>query len=386
MDYGFDRLLERENSDSLKWRRYGRDVLPMWVADMDFRSPEPVIQALRARVEQGVLGYPFEPLPELLDSVTHYLLEQHGWRVAPEAIVLLPGLIPAFNVACRAFAQPGDGVLLQVPTYPPLLQCSKNIGLRRDEALLVRGSSGSYEIDWDSFEKASDSRTRVLLLSNPHNPLGRVFRREELTRMAEHCLRDDRIIVSDEVHCDLVFRGHRHTCIAMLGPEVEARTITLMSPSKAFNLAGLKMAFAVIPNAALRQRFLAARADMLPSPNLFGCVAMQAAYREGGPWLRALLDYLEANRDFLVDFVRRFLPGVQMTAPEATYLAWLDCREAQLPVDATAFFLEHARVALSPGESFGRGGEGCVRLNFGCPRALLSEGLERMRQALERRR
>ncbi|MDY7232136.1 MalY/PatB family protein [Hyalangium rubrum] len=386
MDYGFDQLLERERSDSLKWRKYGRDVLPMWVADMDFRSPEPVIQALRARVEQGVLGYPFEPLPELIESVTRYLLKHHGWQVAPEAIVLLPGLIPAFNVACRAFAQPGDGVLLQVPTYPPLLQCSKNAGLSRDEAFLTRDASGAYEIDWDSFEKAIHPRSRVLLLSNPHNPLGRVFRREELTRIAEHCLRNELTIVSDEIHCDLVFRGHRHTCIAMLSPEVEARTITLMSPSKAFNLAGLKMAFAVIPNAALRQKFLAARADMLPSPNLFGCVAMQAAYNEGEPWLRALVEYLEANRDFLVDFVRRSLPGVQMTAPEGTYLAWMDCRGAGIPGNPTAFFLEHARVALSPGESFGRGGEGFVRLNFGCPRALLSEGLERMRQALERRR
>ncbi len=386
MAHDFDQLLDRGNSDSLKWRKYGADVLPMWVADMDFRSPEPVIHALRERIEQGVFGYPHEPQPGLVESVTAYLLEHHGWRVSPEAIVLLPGLIPGFNVACRAVTQPGDGVLVQVPAYPPLLQCPKNAGLSLDAVRLVRGSSGAYELDWDSFQGALHPRSRVLLLCNPHNPLGRVFRREELTRMAETCLRNDLIIVSDEIHCDLVFGGHTHTCIATLGPEVEARTITLMSPSKTFNIAGLKMAFAVIPNAALRERFLAARVDMLPSPNILGGVAMQAAYREGQPWLRELREYLEANRDFLVDFVRRYFPGVRMVAPEGTYLAWLDCREAELPGNATAFFLEHARVALSPGESFGPGGEGCVRLNFGCPRALLSEGLERMRQALERRR
>lgn len=386
MGYDFDQLLERRQSDSLKWRRYGPEVLPMWVADMDFRSPEPVIQALRERIEQGVLGYPFDPLPELLEGVTRYLLEHHGWRVAPEAIVLLPGLIPGFNVACRAVAQPGEGVLTQVPTYPPILQCPKNIGLSRDDALLVRGGSGAYEIDWDSFQGAIHPRTRVLLLSNPHNPLGRVFRREELTRMAELSLRNALIIVSDEIHCDLVFRGRSHIAMATLGPEVEARTITLMSPSKTFNLAGLKIAFAVIPNAALRERFLAARMDMLASPNIMGCVAMQAAYRDGEPWRRALMDYLEANRDFLVDFVHRHFPGVRMAVPEATYLAWLDCREAGIPGNPTTFFLEQARVALSPGESFGPGGEGCVRLNFGCPRAQLREGLERMRQALERQR
>lgn len=385
MAHGFDQVLGRRDSDSLKWRKFGADVLPMWVADMDFRSPEPVIQALRERIDQGFFGYPLEPLPEVVESVTGYLLQHHGWQVAPEAVVLLPGLIPAFNVACRAVTQPGDGVLVQVPTYPPLLQCPKNLGLTRDEALLVRGPSGAYESDWDSFESAIHARTRVLLLSNPHNPLGRVFRRDELARMAEISLRHGLTIVSDEIHCDLVFRGHPHVSIATLSPEVAARTITFMSPSKTFNLAGMKMAFAIIPDAALRERFLAARMDMLASPNILGGVAMQAAYRDGGPWLRELMEYLEANRDFLADFVQRYLPGVRMTMPEATYLAWLDCREAGLGGNATAFFLEHARVALSPGESFGRGGEGFVRLNFGCPQALLSEGLERMRQALERR-
>jgi cystathionine beta-lyase len=385
MAYDFDELIDRRQSDSLKWRRYGPEVLPMWVADMDFRAPEVAIRAMRERLDHGVFGYALEPPSEIIESVTGYLSRHHGWKVDASAIVLLPGLVPGVNVACRAVTQPGDSILVQVPVYPPILQCPKNLGLDRDEALLTRDASGAYALDGEAFQGAIHSRTRVLLLSNPHNPLGRVFRREELTLMAEACVRNGLTIVSDEIHCDLVFRGHPHIPMATLSPEVEARTITLMSPSKGFNLAGLKVAFAVIPNSALRKKFLAARADMLSLPNLLGLVAMNAVYREGDPWLQAMREYLEGNRDLLVDFVRRYFPGVRMEAPEGTCLAWLDCREAGIPGNPTTFFLERARVALNPGESFGRGGEGFVRLNFGCPRAVLREGLERMRQAFEAR-
>lgn len=383
MAYDFDQVIDRRHTASSKWRKYGPEILPLWVADMDFRSPEPVILALRERVEHGIFGYLLEQ-PELFAVLTDRLLARYGWRVSPDAIVLLPGVIPGFNVACRAVAAPGDGVLLQLPLYPPLLRCPGNIGLSRDEALLAQQGDGSYEVDWEAFERAITPRTRVFLLSNPHNPVGRVFRVEELARMAEICLRHDLVIVSDEIHCDLVFPGHRHIPIASLDPEVEARTITLMAPSKTFNLAGLKAAFAVIPGAALRERFTSARADLVQIANVLGYTALIAAYREGGEWLDALLRYLEANRDFLVDHVRKRLPGIRMAPPEGTYLAWLDCREAGIPGgDPYTFFLQHARVALNDGLTFGRGGEGFVRLNFGCPRATLVEGLERMHQALD---
>ncbi|MFL5345841.1 MAG: MalY/PatB family protein [Hyalangium sp.] len=378
----FDTFIDRRPSDSMKWRQYGPDVLPMWVADMDFQAPEVALRAMRERLEHGVLGYAYEPQSEILEAITGYLSRHHGWKVDPSAVVLLPGTVPGFHVACRAVTQPADSLLTLVPVYPPILQCAKNLGLGLDEVVLTPDASGAYGIDGEALQAAIHSRTRVLLLSNPHNPVGRVFRREELTLLAEACLRQGLSIVSDEVHCDLVFRGHPHLPIALLSPEVEARTITLMSPSKSFNLAGLKTAFAVIPNAALREKFLAAREGLLAAPNLLGCAAMNAVYREGDPWLRALREYLEGNRDLLVDFVRTELPGVRVTAPEGTYLAWLDCREAGIAGRPFPFFLKQARVALNPGESFGRGGEGFVRLNFGCPRAVLREGLERMRRAL----
>jgi cysteine-S-conjugate beta-lyase len=381
--HDFDRVIDRRDTESSKWHKFGPHVLPLWVADMDFRSPEPVIQALRRRVEHGIYGYVLEQR-DVHEVLTDRLQKRYGWRVSPDALVLLPGVIPGFNLAARAVARPGDGMLMQVPVYPPILRCPGNVGLSRDEAPLRRGADGHYEIEWDVFERAIQPRTRIFLLCNPHNPVGRVWRRDELQRMAELCLGHDLVICADEIHGDLVYPGHQHVPIATLGPEVETRTITLLAPSKTFNLAGLKASVAIIPDAALRERFIAARVDLVQTVNVFGYTALVAAYRDGQEWLDALLRYLEANRDFLVDYVRARLPGVRVAAPEGTYLAWLDCRECPIAGgDPFTFFLEAAQVALNDGRAFGPGGEGFVRLNFGCPRALLTEGLERMRRALE---
>jgi len=313
------------------------------------------------------------------------LLKRQGWRVEPEALVLLPGVIPGFNVACRAFSSPGDGLLQQLPVYPPILRLPDNVGLTRDAMDLTRGSDGRYTVDWDAFERAITPRTRMFVLCNPHNPVGRVYTREELGRMAEICLRRGLLICADEIHGDLVYSGHQHVSIASLHPDIEARTITLMAPSKTFNLAGLRCALAVIPNQALREKFIASRLDLVQSANILGYTAMLAAYRDGQPWLDELLRYLEANRDYLVQYVRTRLPGVEVGVPEGTYLAWLDCRGADIPGDDPyTFFLERARVGFNDGTTFGRGGKGFVRLNFGCPRAMLTDGLERMRKALAR--
>ena len=385
MTYDFDRVIDRRQTESSKWRKFPADVLPLWVADTDFAAPEPVLRALRERVEHGVFGYLLEQ-PEFHEVVVDRLLKRYGWRVAPEAIVLLPGVIPGFNVACRARTAPGDGILLLTPLYPPLLRVAGNAGLTRDEAQLGRGSDGRYAIDFDALERAITPRTRVFLFCNPHNPVGRAYRREELARLAELALRHDLTICADEIHGELVYSGHAHTPIASLDPALEARTITLMSPSKTFNLPGLKCSIAIIPDAALRERFNRVRADVVQSMNVLGYTAMLAAYRDGQPWLEALLRYLEANRDFALEYVRKHLPGVSVAAPEATFLAWLDCRQAGLPAhDPWTFFLERARVATHDGALFGRGGEGFVRLNFGCPRATLVEGLDRMRRALSAR-
>src|SRR2546428_1148858 len=384
MTYDFDRLIDRRRRDSSKWQQYPPDVLPLWVADMDFRSPEPVIRALRERVEHGVFGYGVEQ-PEFYEVFLDRLQTRYGWRVSPEAILVIPGVIPGFNLAARALTTAGDGLLLQTPVYPPIQRVPGNVGLTSDEMELERQPDGRYAIDFERFEAAIGERTRMFLLCNPHNPVGRVFRRDELQRMAEICVRRGLLICADEVHCDLTFSRQQHVPIASLDAEIAARTITLMAPSKAFNLPGLKCAIAIIPNASLREKFVAARLDLVRAVNVLGYTAALAAYRDGQPWLDELLRYLEANRDFLVQYVRTHLPGVEVGVPEGTYLAWLDCRGADIPGDDPyTFFLERARVGFNDGTTFGRGGKGFVRLNFGCPRAMLTDRLERMRKALAR--
>ena len=381
MTYDFDRLIDRRGTHSDKWQKYGPDVLPLWIADMDFQSPEPVIRALRERVEHGVFGYLAFEQPEFHELFADRLLKRYNWRVSPDAVVLIPGVIPGFNVAGRVLASPGDGLVLQTPVYPPILRAASSIGLTREEAPLARRPDGSYAPDLDAFAAAIRDRTRFFLLCNPHNPVGRVFTRDELTRLAEVCLRRGLAIVADEIHCELTLDGRRHTPIASLAPEISERTITLMAPSKTFNLAGLKCSVAIIPNAALREKFVAGRVDLVQTVNVLGYAAAFAAYRDGQPWLDELLRYLEANRDFVVEYVRARLPGVAVAPPEATYLAWLDCRNAgPAAPDPFTFFLEKARVALSDGALFGAGG--FVRLNFGCPRSILTEALDRMSLAL----
>jgi cystathionine beta-lyase len=379
--YDFDCIIDRRVTECMKWQYYGEDVLPMWVADMDFAAPEPVTTALRARVEHGVFGYEGHP-PALVEVIVARLQQLYGWTVTPEAILFLPGVVTAFNLAAQAFLTPGDGLLIQTPVYPPFLGAAGTANATMHGMELTRGADGRYSVDYDLFARTITDRTRMFLLCNPHNPVGRVFREDELARMAELCLRHNLLICSDEIHCDLLFSGYRHIPIAALAPEIAARTITLMAPSKTFNIAGLHCSFAVVPDAELRQRYKAARRGIVDSVNLLGYTAALAAYQEGQSWLEALLRYLEANRDFAITFVRQHMAGIAVTPPEGTYLAWLDCRAAGIPGNAHAFFLKEARVAVNDGATFGPGGEGFVRLNFGCPRALLEEGLERMRATL----
>lgn len=381
--YDFDQIIDRRQSDSSKWHKYGPDVLPLWVADMDFRSPEPVIQALHERIAHGVFGYGMD-LAAWNETIVALLATRYGWHVAPEALVSLPGVITGFNLAGRVATQPGDGILMQTPVYPPILRAPFNMQCQRDVAPLTHQADGQYSIDFAAFEAAITARTRMFLLCNPHNPVGRVWRRDELTRLAEICLRHNLLICADEIHCDLVFPGHPHVPIASLAPEIADRSITLMAPSKTYNLAGLKCAFAIIPNASLREQFLAARVDLVPGlANLLGYVAALAAYRDGQPWLGQVLRYLEANRAYVHDYVAAHMPTLTWAPPQGTYLAWLDCRQAQLPAnDPYTFFLERAKVALNSGVDFGTEGTGFVRLNFACPRAVLQEALDRMCQAL----
>jgi cysteine-S-conjugate beta-lyase len=384
MSFDFDTIVERRGTDSNKWHKYGPDVLPLWVADMDFLSPPAVIAALRARVDHGVFGYLREGAPELVEVFTERCRKRYGWDVPPDAVMLMPGVNPANNVAARAVCEAGDGIVIQAPTYPPLQRVPLNVGLVVRYPAVVRGAT-RYEVDFDAFERSIRPATKAFLLCNPHNPVGRVYTRPELERFAEICLRHGLAVIADEIHCDLVYTGHEHVPMASLDPEVAARTLTLMAPSKTFNQAGLKASVAIVTDPALRERFQGARKDMVqPTANVLGYTAMVAAYRDGGPWHDALLRYLEASRDFLAQYVTRHLPGVTMLKPEGTYLAWLDCRQTGI-ADPFTHFLQRAKVALSDGKTFGAAGDGFVRLNFGTPRAILAEALGRMAEALAAR-
>jgi len=387
--YNFDQIIDRRHSDSLKWNHYDEDVIPMWVADMDFVSPQPVIDALIEQVEHGVFGYPQgiaglpNELPRFRQLIIDRLASMYNWEIKPQDIIFLPGVVNSFNLACHAFASPDQAVMVQTPVYHPILKAAKTTGVQGKEMELTRLQDGCYGIDWDAFEASLSSQTSLFILCNPHNPVGKVFHKDELKHMAEICLRHNVVICSDEIHSDLVFPEHQHTPIASLDPEVADNTITLIAPSKTFNIAGLQCSFAVIQNEKLRKRFLEARKGLLPWVNMIGMRAGETAYRYGQDWLEQVMDYLQANRDFLYAYVREKLPGLEMGLPEGTYLAWLDCRKAGIQGNPQKFFLEKGRVAFNDGADFGPGGEGFVRLNFACPRAILIEGLQRLKTALD---
>ena len=382
MTYDFDTPVERRGTDSQKWQKYaGRDVLPLWVADMDFRSPPEVIAALQARVDHGVFGYA-RPVPAMTAAVVGMLQARHGWTIEPAWLVWLPGLVVGLNVAARAFARRGEAVLCTPPVYPPFMTAPAHQGRAVLTApLALNSAERRWEIDWDALERAVTPQTRLFFLCHPHNPVSRVFRRDELTRLAGFCLRHDLLLCSDEIHCDLILDDLRHVPAALLGPEIARRTITLLAPSKTYNLPGFGTSLAVIPDAELRARFVRATAGIVAEVNVLGYTACAAAYREGEPWRQALLAYLRGNRALLLAALDRDLPGVRLEAPiEATYLAWLNVAALGLPDPAAHF--ERAGVGLSDGRHFGAAPARYLRLNFGCPRATLAEALARMQRAL----
>lgn len=383
MNNDFDHIIERRGTDSIKWQWYG-DAIPMWVADMDFPAAEPIIRALAERVQHGVFGYANEPKP-LREVLQGWLQRRFNWSVPADALVFMPGVVTAFNVACRAYGAPGDGVLVQAPVYPPMRTAPANFELTCDEMELTRGADGRYTVDDDLMKRTITDRTKLFLLCNPHNPTGRAFTQTELIRMAENSLARGQVICSDEIHCDLIYPPHRHIPVASLDPEIARRSVTLMAPSKTFNIPGLGFSFAIIEDRELRKQFKAAGRDIVPHINALGYTAALAAYTEGEPWLTACIEYLQGNRDLLAQFVAERMPGVRMALPEATYLAWLDFSGANLGEDPQAFFLKRAGVALNEAAPFGPGSAGFARLNFACPRSLLVEALERMENALRQR-
>lgn len=382
MKYDFDQVVARRGTDSIKWGLYPEDVIPLWVADMDFRSAEPVLQALRDRIEHGVLGYP-RPSPALKAAIRDRMKQLYGWEVREEEILLIPGVVTGINLAIQAYSARGEAILAQPPVYFHFLRDPVHHGrMLIDPPLARRGES--YEIDFEQFEKSITGQTRAFILCNPHNPVGRVFSRAELEKLAEICLRRRLVLCSDEIHCDLVYPGCRHIPIASISPEIADRTVTLMAPSKTYNIAGLECACAIIPNASLRRMWQNASYGLVPGVGIAGLSAALAALTEGQEWLDQVMSYLEGNRNFLAQYLNENLPAIRMCRMEATYLAWLDCSQTGIRGNLCEFFLKEARVALNNGPDFGKGGEGFVRLNFACPRSVLTEGLARMADAIRR--
>ncbi|MHC4354756.1 MAG: MalY/PatB family protein [Planctomycetota bacterium] len=379
MKFDFDRVLDRRGTDSLKWHRYrGRDVLPLWVADMDFQAPPAVLDALHNRVDHGVFGYAV-PGDELVEVIVTRLQERYRWKIQPSWIVWLPGLVPALNVACRAVGDDADEVLTFTPVYPPFLSAPA-LSRRKLKTIPLRREDDLYTFDVERFETEISPRTKLLLLCNPHNPVGRRYNRRDIESIADVCLRHNIVICSDEVHCDLILDGGEHVPTATLSDDIAANTVTLMSASKTFNLPGLNCAFAVIPNERLRRSFVANRLEIIPNTNAMGYAACLTAFRDCEDWRLELIEYLRGNRDLVYKTVNEEMPQLSMDRVEATYLAWIDA--GMLEVSDPVSFFEKAGVGLSDGRNFQ--GKGHVRLNFGCPRETLLKALDRMKRAILR--
>lgn len=388
MKYDFDQVLDRRNSDSRKWNGVARqfasqDVLPMWIADMDFAAPLPVQEAIRRRAEHGVYGYAM-PSDGLYEAIIAWMQRRHGWPIQKEWLACSPGVVPSLNLAVMAYTQPGDKVILQSPVYPPFFSVVQNNGRQLVNNRMIL-EDGRYVMDLADLERQFDARTKLLLLCSPQNPAGRVWSQEELTQLGALCLKHNVIIISDEIHQDLVLSGTRHIPTASLSEELAQNTVTLFAPSKTFNLAGLCASGVITPNPRLRRQFQTVVENVgLTESNVFGLAAMEAAYRYGEEWLEQLLDYLEGNVDFLLAYLDEKIPQIKAARPEGTYLVWLDCRALGLDDRGLREFMIHrAQVGLNDGPTFGPGGEGFQRMNLACPRSVLEEGLRRIEKAVK---
>ena len=395
MKYDFDRVCSRLNTDCAKWDAVkaifgSEDVIPMWVADMDFPAARPIIEALKKRAEHEFYGYT-QAGPKLTEAIVDRLQRKFNWRIEPEWIVLTPGVIPAINVAIKALSHPGDEIILQEPVYYPFFGSVKSSGCQVATNQL-KFIDGRYEMDFADLESKFQSKTgmrdaasriRAIVLCNPHNPIGRLWGREDLMKLGDIVIGHGATVISDEIHCELLFKGYKHTPFAALSKEFEQNCIVCMAPSKTFNLAGLSASSIIIPNKKLRDSFNEARAGMVHGPNLFGLVAMEAAYRHGDEWLAQLLDYLQVNLDFTLAYFAEKIPGIKAVKPQGTYLLWLDCRA--LGLDDTAlrnFMREKSKVGLDDGFLFGAGGSGFQRMNIACPRSILADALHRIETAV----
>jgi len=385
VSFDFDQIISREGTASVK--HDGRtayfgtaDVTPLWVADMDFAAPPAVTAALAARAAHPIYGYTHYP-DSLYDALVGWMQQRHGWSIQREWIVMCPGVVPSLHAAVMAFAQPGEGVIVQPPVYFPFFSAVTSSARRLIENPL-RLTDGRYQIDFEHLEHCAANGAKLLLLCSPHNPVGRVWQRDELVEMLRIARRYKLVVLSDEIHADLVYPDQHHTVLATLADEADS-LITAVAPSKTFNIPGLGLSCLIIPDPELRAAIGKVFASLhVSASNPFSIVAFEVAYRDGGAWLDALMTYLQDTRDFVLDYARQHLPGIRPIAPEGTYLAWLDCRDMQLSDPALRdFFIHQAKLGMNPGTVFGTGGSGFMRLNLASPRHVIAEALARVSQA-----
>jgi cystathionine beta-lyase len=385
--YNFDELIDRTNTNCIKYDARGlffgkADLLPLWVADMDFRTPDFIVEAIKKRAENEIFGYTFRG-EGYNQSIVKWLKRRHNWEIKPEWITFSPGVVAGLTLAIEALSKPGEGVIIQPPVYFPFFDSVKGTGRELIENPL-RLENGRYYFDLEDLKNKITPTTRILLLSNPHNPGGMAWNEKELTELAQVCIQNKVLIISDEIHSDLVFEGYRHTPLAGISEEIAQNCVICMSPSKTFNTAGLSTSYLVIPN---KRHFVSyervMRLPHLHMGNIFGNVALEAAYTHGDEWLSQLLKYLEGNYNFLEQFIQENIPQVKVMHPDATYLIWMDFSAFGLTDEALNQALIDAGVGLNRGVQFGKQGRGFMRINIGCPRSVLQEALEKIQKAFQ---
>ena len=387
MKYDFDKIIERRGTGAIKTdvlkERYGReDLTALWVADMDFETPEFITDALKKRLEHSLYGYTVEP-EEYWPTVIRWIDDHHQWKVGREWLTFVPGIVKGIGMAINALLEKDEKVIIQPPVYHPFRLVPQGNGREVVYNPLHENEDGTYSMDFENLESVCDDKCRMLILSNPHNPAGIVWPRETLERLASFCHRRGIIVISDEIHCDMALYGHKHIPFASVSEEAAACSITFGAPSKTFNIAGIVSSYAIVPSESLRKRFYGwMHANELCSAPLFSPIATIAAFKYGEEWRRQMLEYVEGNIDWLCGFFAENIPKIKPLKPQASFLVWLDCRALGLDHDSLVdLFVNKARLALNDGETFNPGGQGFMRLNVAVPRAILQEAMERLREA-----
>jgi cystathionine beta-lyase len=386
MNTTFDKIIDRTNTECIKWdynkENFGRDdILPMWIADMDFLSPSPVIDAIRKRAEHGIYGYTGRSA-SYYQSIINWMYKRHGWKIEKEWICHSPGVVTALNIAILSYTHPDDKILIQPPVYPPFFK-SVQANHRQLETNPLKFADNEYVIDFVDLERKFANGIKLMILCNPHNPVGRVWTRDELTKISELCIKYNVILISDEIHSDIIYEGYKHTPVASIDSKMLKQSITCIAPSKTFNIAGLSTSAIIIPDKDLRYKFNDTLNRIgISGGNIFGITALETAYTYGEDWLNDLIVYLQQNINFLNNYLEQHLPKIKAVIPQGTYLVWLDFRELGLNHDElNDFLINNAKVGLNDGTMFGESGSGFQRMNIACPRAILLEGLNRIKKA-----